>query len=339
MRIFGSFIILFFAIVEYDNGQCSTNDRTNIMRTLIINNLSSGLQDGAVYDFMRKLNGDGDELVVRSTNGSANGSTAIESLLSDATSFDRVVAAGGDATISAVGYALRNSGVPLLPFPAGTGNLIVTNLDQPEEPVALAKLVRENTTVDYDLGELSFETEEGKQTRGFAVMAGAGYDARIMEDSEKLKGLLGPMAYLASAITNPLPTVAHFTITLDDKVLEIDGIAVLVINFAKIFPDVAITHGNDARDGLFEVAVIKSHSAIELLPAVFGAFLDRDGLFPGRADALEVCLSKTVRVESDPPLAIQFDGEPTGACTPFEARLLPQACRFVVTEKEHERCS
>jgi len=303
------------------------------MRTLIINNLSSGLRAGTVYDFIRKFNSDGDEFVIRSTDGT----TRIETMLDDATSFDLVVASGGDASVSSVCYGLRNTGIPVLPYPAGTANLLIANLNAPEEPSALAKMVRDGNTVDYDLGEFRFTLDDKQQTKGFAVMAGAGYDAHIMEDSEKLKSLLGPMAYFAAALANPLPTVAHFTITLDDEVLEIDGIAVLVINFAKISPDLAITHGNNARDGLFEVAVLKPHSTIELLPAVFAAILDKDGMFPGRADALEVRLSRTVRVESDPPLAIQFDGETIGAVTPFEAQLLPRATRFIVTKEEHKR--
>ena len=303
------------------------------MRALIVNNLKSGLRDGAIYEFARKFSGDGDEVVIRSTDGD----TRIETMLENAVGFDAVVAAGGDATISTVSYALRNTAIPILPYPAGTANLIATNLNAPREPHALANLLRKGLTVDYDLGELEFLADKLPQTRGFAVMAGAGFDARIMEDAEKLKSSLGPMAYFASAIGNPTPTVAHFTITLDDEVLEMDGIAVLVINFAQIYPAVPITHGNDARDGFFEVVVVKPHKTLELLPAVFSAFLDRAGAFPGRADALEVRLSKTVQVESNPPLRIQYDGEPTGATTPFFANLLPGAARFIVTSEEHAR--
>ena len=303
------------------------------MRALIINNLVSGLRSGTVYDFMRKLNTDGDELVIRSTDGT----TQIKSLLDDASQFDLVVASGGDATISEISYCLRSTGVPILPYPAGTSNLIVTNLNEPEEPFALAAMLREGNMVDYDLGEAEYFINGEARTKGFAIMAGAGYDARIMADSEKLKGVLGPMAYLASAITNPLPAVGHFKVTLDNEVLEMDGIAILIINFAEILADVAITHGNDARDGLFEVAIVKPHSAIELLPAILSAFLDRGGSFPGRADALEVRLSSNVRVECDPPLAIQVDGDPTGTMTPFEARILPRAAHYVVTKDEYMR--
>ncbi len=38
-------------------------------------------------------------------------------------------------------------------------------------------------------------------------------------------------------------------------------------------------------------------------------------------------------VEATPPLAVQYDGEVTGSTTPFTARMLPEAARFVVSEE------
>jgi diacylglycerol kinase family enzyme len=296
------------------------------MRVLVIDNLVSGLRDGSIYDFVRKFMRDGDELTLRSTDGT----TPIASLLGDATHHDLVVASGGDATIAAVCYELRGSGVPILSFPAGTANLIATNLDMPDEPSALARIARARKTAAYDIGEICFAQDGALRTQGFAVIAGAGYDAAIMKSAEKLKAPFGPMAYVASAISNPNPTVAHFKVTLDDEVLEMDGIAILVINFAEILPDFSITHGNDATDGMFEVVILKKQHAVELLPALFAAFLDSVGNFPGRADALEVRRSTTARIESDPPLQIQFDGEAIEATTPFEATILPGGITFVM---------
>jgi diacylglycerol kinase family enzyme len=303
------------------------------MRVLIVNNLNSGLRNGAIFDFVRTFSDDGDEVVIRSTDGN----TRIEDFLGDAKSFDLVVAAGGDGTIAAVCYELRYSGIPILPFPAGTGNLLATNLDQPEEPFAIARMARALKSAEYDLGEISFEGVEGPTTRGFVIIGGAGFDATIMESSERLKESLGPMAYVAAALANPSPALARFTITLDDRVVDAEGIAVLLLNFARIYPDISITHANDARDGLFEVVVLKQHNTVELLPAFIAAFLDREGKFPGRTNALEVYTTSTATVESNPPLRIQFDGESANVCTPLRARILPFATRLVVTDEEAKR--
>ena len=60
------------------------------MKLLIVNNLSSGFRDGAIYDFMRAFSEDGDEICVRCTSGC----TDLAGFLHDAEDFDAVVAAG-----------------------------------------------------------------------------------------------------------------------------------------------------------------------------------------------------------------------------------------------------
>ncbi|MCL2151119.1 MAG: NAD(+)/NADH kinase [Coriobacteriia bacterium] len=303
------------------------------MRILIINNLFSGRHDGAIFTFIRHFSQAGDEVVLRNLEVD----TPVAELLGDAKEFELVVAAGGDGTISAVCYALRYSGIPVLAFPAGTGNLLATNLDLPDEPVALAALAHRSLALDFDMGEVSFLVDGSLHTHGFAVAAGAGFDAEIMKASDSLKQPFGFGAYILAALSRPNPTYSQFTLELDDGSVESEGIAVFILNFAKIAPGLSLVHTNDARDGLLEVAVLKPHNAVELLPALFTLFLDRDGGFPGRADALEIHLSSSVRISADPPLMTQYDGETPDALTPMEARSLPASTRLVVTEPMYQR--
>lgn len=305
------------------------------VKLLVINNLSSGLRDGSIYDFLRSFTEDGDEIVLRSTNGT----TRLEDLLSDALSFDAVVASGGDGTVASVCSVLANTGIPILPFPAGTANLLAENILSPMEPHGLAKLLREGRTLDFDLGVI----ESGGERHGFNLMAGAGYDAVIMRDAQPNKHLLGPMAYFSAALTNALPQKAKLTVTLDDQEpFEVHGLGVLLINFSKIQFDITITHENEPRDGLFEVVILKAQTAFDLIPSLFAGILDRSGGNPDRGEAMELHRARRVRVESDPPLEIQYDGEPTKLTTPFTAYVIPKAARLVVSEEgyaafEHER--
>uniref|UniRef100_UPI0028E1F7D0 diacylglycerol/lipid kinase family protein n=1 Tax=Slackia exigua TaxID=84109 RepID=UPI0028E1F7D0 len=147
------------------------------MKILIINNLASGQYDTAIYDFIRSAARDGDEICLRNTDGT----TPISALVEDARTFDRVVAAGGDGTVACVMYALRYSGIPVLPFPSGTANLLSMNLQNPEEPHALAALLRDGRILDFDMGEISTEND----SRGFAIMAGSGYDATLMATPQR----------------------------------------------------------------------------------------------------------------------------------------------------------
>ena len=298
------------------------------MKLLVINNLSSGPGDDSIYDFVRAFTRDGDEVCLRATDGT----TDIAELTRDATSFDAVVASGGDGTVAAVNFLMAGTGVPVLPFPAGTANLLTLNLLSPSEPHALANMVREGRTLDFDLGEI----QVGDQTIGFEMMAGAGYDASIMRDAEPLKHRLGQMAYASAVFSNITPQTAHIRLTLDGQMVESEGLGVLLINFAQLQYELSVVHENEPRDGKFDVVVLKAQNAFELLPVVFAALKDRTSDHPGRTDAMEIHQASEVFIECDPPLEIQYDGEPTGLYTPFSARVLPQAARIYVSKEGYE---
>ncbi|MEG1560893.1 MAG: diacylglycerol kinase family protein [Raoultibacter sp.] len=298
------------------------------MKLLIINNLNSGFGEGSIHDFMRAFTRDGDELCLRSTDGT----TALASLLEDARDFDAIIASGGDGTVASVCYLLRDSGVPILPFPAGTANLLALNLASPLETHALGKMVRQGKQLDFDMGEI----EVGEKRFGFSIMAGAGYDATIMHGAAHTKHILGPMAYVSAAIANPMPQKSHFTLTLDGETIESDGMGILLINFSKIQFDLSVTHTNSPRDGVLDVVILKATYALQLIPALVAAALDREGDFPDRSDALEIHCARSIEVVADPPMEVQFDGETTNTYTPFKAHILDKATRLIVSDEGYD---
>ena len=295
------------------------------MRLLVINNLASGYGDGIIFDFLRMVSKDGTEVCLRNTDGT----TSIASLLDDADSFDAVIASGGDGTVVAVAFALANTGIPILPFPAGTANLLANNLASPMEPHALVKVLDEGRTLDFDLGVM----EAGGEEHGFGVMAGAGYDATIMHDAAPVKKFLGQIAYFQAAMANALPRKSHLKVVVDGQAIETDGLGVLLVNFSKIQFDIAVTHDNTPRDGAFDIVILKAQNAFELIPVLIAGLRDRDGEFPDRTDSIEVHRGREVYVEADPPMQIQHDGEVPGPTTPFHARVLDKAARFIISEQ------
>lgn len=297
-----------------------------LVKVLIINNLTAGLGDGAVFDFARVFAQDGDEICIRSTAGQSD----LRSFLHDAENFDAVVAAGGDGTVASVTYALADTGIPILPYPCGTSNLLATNLSSPTEPHALAKQLRQMRTLDFDLGEITV----GQNNKyGFTIMAGAGYDAIIMKAAETGKKMFGQMAYFASAFTNITPQFANFELTLDGKKVTSSGVGILLINFSKLQFDISVVHNNSPRDSMFDVVVLNTKDAIGLIPALFAAILDRSGEYPSRTDAFEIFQAHEVEITADPALPVQFDGEALDVSTPIHGRVLPQAARFIVSEE------
>ena len=294
------------------------------MKILILHNQSSGIGDGSIYDFLRAISKPEHDITLRCFDKD----NPRPDKLADAADFDAVVASGGDGTIARVGYELRNTGIPILPFPSGTSNALATNLFSPDEPHALAKTLLAMNTLDFDMGEISFHG----QSHGFYLVAGCGYDATIMKAAEGNKQLLGPMAYFQAAFLNPNPQKSHFQLEIDGRMHECDGLSVMVANFSKMQYDIALTHENLPRDGKLDIIVLKGENAFGLIPPFIATMLDRNGGYPDRGDMVEIHRGEVVKVSATPSLQVQFDGEPCNTTTPFEARLMPLATRFIVSE-------
>lgn len=293
------------------------------LRVLIIVNSQSGGGDAGLYDYVRALGSLRAEVTLRFTDQN----TSIEDHIHDAASFDRIVAAGGDGTAGAACYAVRNTGIPVLVYPAGTANLLALNLNMPVEARALATLTVEGKHNSFDLGEIEHADTFGgeNRTRGFAVMAGAGYDAAIISSSQPLKSTLGAAAYLVAAVTNLAPTASEFEIELDGELTQTDGIAVLIVNFGRLQFDLPVAYGADPRDGLFQVAVMRTRNVAGLIPAVVAAFSGAE-----RVPGIDVYSAAHVTVSAYPQLQMQYDGELVDALTPFAAHILPGAVELLV---------
>jgi diacylglycerol kinase family enzyme len=293
------------------------------VRVLIVVNTRSGGGDSGLYYFVRALGASGAEVTLRFSDGTRT----LESLVVDAASFDRVVAAGGDGTASAVCYALRHSDIPILVYPAGTANLLALNLNMPTEPRALADVALLGQQVRFDLGELSRTLEPGGPIvrTGFAIMAGAGYDASIIEAAEQFKSALGAFAYLMAAVVNLAPTTSQFEIEMDGDHITTDGIAVLVVNFGRIQFDLPVANGADPHDGLFQVAVLRTRNIAGLLPAIVAALTGAQKV-PG----IDVYQASRVSIAAEPRLRVQYDGEVVEDFTPFEAKVLPDAATLLI---------
>ncbi len=259
-------------------------------------------------------------------------SVKLEDLLSDAHGFDRVVAVGGDGTAGSVAHLLSGSGLPIMVFPAGTGNLLAANLGLPTDPAALALVTVGGDVRAVDLGELAFLAPEPSSV-SFVMAAGIGYDATIMAGSTDLKPWLGLSAYFATGLTTR-PTMAQFRLTLDGQLLEIEGIGVMIANHGRVL-DLDVIPNADSTDGLFDVAIIKARSGVELVPVFARAIVQKFGL-PSFdiSNQLEVYRAREVRIEATPALPVQFDGELLETSTPFTARVRPGAARFLVPKPE-----
>src|SRR5712691_8043988 len=95
---------------------------------------------------------------------------------------ERVVAVGGDGTISEVANGLAGSNTALAIISAGTGNDCARNLGIPADPPAAARLALIGVQRAIDLGEI--QTSRGRTY--FVNVAGFGFDAEVAARVEHL---------------------------------------------------------------------------------------------------------------------------------------------------------
>ena len=103
---------------------------------------------------------------------------------------------GGDGTVQRCIDALAGTETPLAILPAGTANLLATNLGIPQDIEQAVAIGLRGERRKLDVGRFNGER--------FAVMAGAGFDAAMIQQADgTLKDRLGRVAYVWTGSQEP----------------------------------------------------------------------------------------------------------------------------------------
>jgi diacylglycerol kinase family enzyme len=175
---------------------------------------------------------------------------------------------------------------------------------------------------DFDVGYLP---EYG---RHFILMAAVGYPARVIEDSpRRLKNALGIFAYLWAGLRNLLrPGHARILIEADGEPRGYVAHTILVTNIGSIEEiNLRVSPDTSPHDGLLDLSVISSRTLWDLLKVLARMLTWRRP----RTRRLRHLQARRLRIEADPPLPVQIDGESLGE-TPFATEVLPAAVRLIV---------
>ncbi len=235
-----------------------------------------------------------------------------------------VVAVGGDGTVSLALRATAGSHVPVAIMPFGTGNQLALNFGIPTSLEDSVRVAVEGKVQRIDLGRVNGEP--------FALIAGAGLDANVIAGAtDDLKDRMGFAAYLYSGLKNVLaPPLIDFRIVADGEEVEVKASTVLLANAAQLgagpFPvDFNMAPASSFRDGLLDVCIFAPRNLPEVARILWRVTRNK---FAGD-DRMIFLKAKKVRVEADPGVGIQIDGEGRGE-TPIEAEVFPLAARILV---------
>ncbi|MDQ0799236.1 diacylglycerol kinase family protein [Arthrobacter sp. SLBN-112] len=252
-------------------------------------------------------NGWGEPIWLETTKEDPGVGQAKEALAQGA---DVVIAAGGDGTVRCVAEVLSGGDTPMGLLPLGTGNLLARNLgmDVTDYDGAMAGAL---TGAERKIDVVRAKRKDPDQDQLFLVMAGMGYDATIMGDTnEDLKDKVGWLAYVDAGIRNLPGKPVKATVAVDGNTVVHRGVrSVMVGNCGKvqggleIFPDAKID------DGLLDIAVLAPHHGklgwLSVLAGIIGKGRNRD-------TAVEYFQGKTVEITLEHKDDYQLDGDHEG---------------------------
>ena len=113
-----------------------------------------------------------------------------------------IVAAGGDGTINEVAEGMMHSAVPLGILPAGTANVLAMETGMSPDLETAARDLLTYTPERISVGRIDFN-KGSTATRHFLLMAGVGFDARVIYNlNAPLKTNLGKIAYWIAAFSS-----------------------------------------------------------------------------------------------------------------------------------------
>ena len=239
--------------------------------------------------------------------------------------FDLVLVAGGDGTVveAMTGLIKGSTPIPLAQLPTGTASQIARALSISLNLEEAIELVYSGRTVYLDTAYLP------QHDRYFALISGAGFDARVMEAPRSLKRQVGFFAYVLMGIWH------IFSLRRTDVTLELDGRTervrahtVLIANIGRI-DDIDFAIGPDIwhHDGALDVIVVASLSFGDILRLSWRVLT---GNFSNYRD-LRYYKARRVRIDSKRPLPVQIDGDPFGT-TPLEAEIVPDGVLVLVPQ-------
>lgn len=233
----------------------------------------------------------------------------------EAENADLVVAAGGDGTVHAVVQALGDllHDITLGVVPMGTGNDLAKTLGMPDDPIEAAYAVASGRDRPIDL---AIAEGAGGTTRRFLNASIGGFPVAVDDAvNDWLKRTLGPAAYtIAGAkVAADLP---RFTVTIDGRTVE-DCVAAGVGNGRTVGGGIPMWPEADPSDGLLDGCAVAAEGVVDAVRLGMRVRQGTHGELPG----VTTVRASEIRIEADPEMEMNVDGEIVGIRTPVTFRL------------------
>ena len=255
------------------------------------------------------------------------------------------IAVGGDGTLNEVvnGIFIQEN-VPSSEFvvgviAVGTGNDWLRMYNFPTTYKDQIDIIRNGRVFKQDVGMAEYYETGVLKNRYFVNTAGSGFDAKVVESTNRLKNLgrKGKALYMLSLLKALIRyrstrvrlsvdgfNLAETVFSLSSGIGRYSGAGMKQVPFAL------------TDDGLFDVTIIRKIGKLNVvasLPRLYnGTILEHSRVIGVRG--------RDVSIQSEPPMSLEVDGETLGI-SPFHFTLLPRAIGIVVSAdfiREDKKC-
>jgi diacylglycerol kinase (ATP) len=231
---------------------------------------------------------------------------------------------GGDGTVQRCVDGLAGSETALAILPAGTANLLATNLGIPKnikQAVAIG-LRGERRRLDVGL----FDGER------FAVMAGVGFDAAMIHQADgTLKDRFGRVAYIWTGSKNLRAKPFKAKIKVDGVPWYMgDASCILVGNVGRLFGHIAVFADARPDDGRLELGVVNADGVVDWVRTLARTALGH----AERSPLVQATSAKKIKVKLSRKVLYEIDGGDRRKVKSFEISVQPGAITICLPAKE-----
>lgn len=236
---------------------------------------------------------------------------------------DRVIAVGGDGTVSLLAKQLMGTDVPMGILPAGSANGMAKELDINAGIEDALNIVVNGEVRRADVIRLNEEYY-------CLHLSDIGLNAQIIKHFEdrNLRGFLG----YGAALIKTLWRKEWMQVSIETKNREIkrEALMVVIANATMYGTGAIINPDGDLYDGLFEVIIVKKLAISELIKMLFKA----KRFNPKK---VEVFHTKHVTIETRRKVHFQVDGEYLGKIQKLTANIEAAQLNLLLPKEGAER--
>ena len=236
---------------------------------------------------------------------------------------DRVVAAGGDGTVSLVGKILQNTGIPMGILRGGSANGMATELAIPTDNKAALDVIVSGVIQNCDAIRINDDD--------FCFhLSDAGMNAQLIKyfDESNFRGMWNYARMLGKAFINRSLMKVH--IDADGINQTMHAYMVVIANASKYGTGAVINPEGIIDDGKFELVIVRKIALSEFIK-LFWSYKEFN---PAK---VEIFTTTKVEIRAKRKVHFQVDGEYKGKLKNIKATVIPAAIRLLVTELMDEK--